>query len=72
MKDKIGKRPKITDPKTALENIKKISKDKRDHVLLEDYCGWLELKLKECGNLATIGLRLIENERQTTKNINLT
>jgi hypothetical protein len=59
-KRRMDKTGKIPHPKTkheALIEIRKISLDKRGHVLLEDHCAWLELKLKVIGILAYRGLR---------------
>ena len=55
MKDKIGKIPKITSRKHALQEIYKITKDKKRHVLLKDDNDWLELKLRVIGIIARRG-----------------
>lgn len=57
MRDKIGKMPTIKSPKHALEEILKVSEDKRGHIMLDDHCKWLELKLRIVGKLATKGLK---------------
>jgi hypothetical protein len=55
--DKIGKLPVIKSPIEALNEIIKVSNDKRGHVLLSDQVNWLELKLKVCKKLANLGLQ---------------
>lgn len=57
MKDTIGKIPSVKNKRHALEEILKIAKDKRTHVMLEDCNNWLELKMKVIGILAVRGLK---------------
>jgi hypothetical protein len=56
MRDKMGKLPKPKNAKDALVEIRKISLDKRSHILKDDHIEWLELKLKAIGILAKRGL----------------
>jgi len=63
MKDKIGKLPEISTPQKALEEIIKITKDKRSHVLLIDAIGWEKLKLKAIRKLAERGLSSIPKDK---------
>jgi hypothetical protein len=64
MKDSIGTLPKITSPTEALNEIIKITFDKRHHFLLKDENDWLELKLKICRLLAKKGLRKYRKKKQ--------
>jgi hypothetical protein len=57
MKDSIGKIPKINSKKQALEEILKIAKDKRNHIMLQDCNEWLELKMKVIRILVKRGLK---------------
>ena len=63
MNDTIGKLPKIKSQEHALKEILYIAKDKRGHLLLEDHCDWLELKLKAIRILTKRGLKT-KNERR--------
>ena len=58
MSDKIGNMPKPKTHKEALMEIRKISADKRGHVMLKEHCDWLELKLKAISIMANRGIRL--------------
>lgn len=55
--DKIGRLPKIKSAKEALSEIVEITKDDRGHLLWEDQCDWLELKLKAIRTIARRGLK---------------
>ena len=57
MRDKIGKIPTIKTKQEALQEILKITKDKRSHILLQDCVDWLELKMKVIKVLAQRGLK---------------
>jgi len=50
--DKIGRLPKTRTPREALKEILYIASDKRGHVLLDEHCAWLELKLRAIRTLA--------------------
>lgn len=57
MRDTVGKIPKPATPLEALKEIRKVSLDKRGHVMLSDHCEWLELKLKTISILAFRGIK---------------
>jgi len=58
IKDSVGVIPKVASSKHALEEILKIAKDKRSHIMLVDCNNWLELKMKVIRTLARRGLRI--------------
>lgn len=67
----IDSKGNISQPKTmedALREVIFISSDKRGHVLLEDQCAWLELKIKAIRIMAKRGLKL--RKVSTTKTTN--
>ena len=53
----MGKLPKIKSKDDALKEILTVSQDKRGHILMDDHCKWLELKLKAVGIFAKKGLK---------------
>lgn len=57
--DSTGKLPDITSAKMALEEILRIAKDKRTHILTQDAIDWLELKMKVIRKFARAGIGLI-------------
>jgi len=57
MNDSMGKLPKIKSKDDALKEILTVSQDKRGHILMDDHCKWLELKLKAVGIFAKKGLK---------------
>ena len=58
MADGVGKMPTIKSKTQALKEIVHVSQDKRSHLMLEDVCDWLTLKLKIVGVLARKGLKV--------------
>lgn len=56
MRDSAGKLPEITSTEMALEEILRIAKDKRTHILMSDASEWLELKMKVIRKFAKRGL----------------
>ena len=57
MKDSIGSIPPIKNKKHALQEILRIAKDKRTHVLLQDCNDWLHTKMRVIVILAKRGLK---------------
>jgi hypothetical protein len=58
MNDKMGKLPKPKNKGEVLFEIRKIASDTRGHLLLEEHCDWLTLKLKAIRIMAFRGLKL--------------
>ena len=61
MNDKIGNMPMPSTEQEALEEVRKIALDKRGHVLIQDHCNWLELKLEAVALMAERGLNAGKN-----------
>ena len=61
MNDKIGNMPTPSTEHDALEEVRKIALDKRGHVLIQDHCNWLELKLEAVALMAERGLNAGKN-----------
>lgn len=57
MRDTTGKLPTIRTRAQALLEIRKVALDKRGHVMMDEHCTWLELKLKVIARLAERGLK---------------
>jgi hypothetical protein len=50
--DSCGKIPNYKTNRDTLEGILSIANDKRGHVLLDEHCNWLELKMKVIAKIA--------------------
>lgn len=64
MDDSSGPIPFPKSAVDALREIRKIARDKRSHVMLDDCLSWMELKMKIIDRLVMRGLRASKARRK--------
>lgn len=67
--DNIGPLPEIHSMEQALQEIIKITRDTRSHVLLEDTYNWERLKQKAIAQIAQRGLKLKSTKNHSKRKI---
>lgn len=59
-RDSIGTVPQIETPESGFVEVLRIAHDNRHHVLMDEECNWLKLKLKVIAIVADRGLAILK------------